>query len=234
MPKGVTKRRPKTRAALLQAALETFAEHGFRAATIEQICERAGYTRGAFYSNFSSTEEMFFELFDAHSARIIGRLTEIADGLGGTDLSLERLAGFISEIEPTEREWYLVTTEFTLHAIRDRQAAWALAQHDARLRAEVARVLQDTLQRAGRTLTVDADELARLLIAIREGGLAQSYVEPEQLPPGQLERRFLATILASVTTPSVTTSPVTTPSVTTPSDDGGDSAREGFQQAENV
>ncbi|MFI6446619.1 TetR family transcriptional regulator [Kitasatospora sp. NPDC050543] len=46
MPKGVTKRRPRTRAALLRAALETFAEQGFHAASIEHICERAGYTRG--------------------------------------------------------------------------------------------------------------------------------------------------------------------------------------------
>ncbi|MET8329595.1 hypothetical protein [Streptomyces sp. NPDC005181] len=39
---------------------------------------------------------------------------------------------------------------------------------------------------------MDPDDFTRLLIAIREGGLAQSYVEPDRLPPGQLERQFLA------------------------------------------
>ncbi|MER5638998.1 TetR/AcrR family transcriptional regulator [Kitasatospora sp. NPDC002227] len=202
MPKGVTKRRPRTRAALLQAALETFAENGFHATSIEQICERAGYTRGAFYSNFSSKEELFLALFDEHSERIVRRITELIDSVADTELSLQALVEVLSDVEPAERDWYLVTTEFTLHAIRDRQAAWVLAQHDARLRAEIARCLTAHLHRTGRTLSVDADELARLLIAIREGGLAQSYVEPEALPPGQLERNFLAPLLTALTAPA--------------------------------
>ncbi|MFC1407242.1 MULTISPECIES: TetR/AcrR family transcriptional regulator [Streptacidiphilus] len=197
MPKGVTKRRPRTRAALLQAALECFAEQGFRAASIEQICESAGYTRGAFYSNFNSKEELFLALFDAHSEQLLDRMTTLIDS---TELTLQGLVDALADIEPAERDWYLVTTEFTLHAIRDPQAAAALAQHDAQLRAALARGLTHCLTRAGRTLTVDADELARLLIAVREGGLAQSYVEPEQLPPGQLERRFLPGVLTAFTT----------------------------------
>ncbi|MCX4745704.1 TetR/AcrR family transcriptional regulator [Kitasatospora sp. NBC_01287] len=202
MPKGETKRRPRTRAALLDAALAAFAENGFHATPIEQICERAGYTRGAFYSNFSSKEELFLALFDAHSERVISRIGALVDSIDAAELTLPGLVELLSDIEPAERDWYLVTTEFTLHAIRDRQAAWVLAQHDARLRAELARGLTEQLARAGRTLTVDADELARLLIAIREGGLAQSYVEPDQLPPGQLERRFLAPLLTALTVPS--------------------------------
>ncbi|MGW2062709.1 TetR/AcrR family transcriptional regulator [Streptomyces sp. NPDC001937] len=202
MPKGVTKRRPRTRAALLQAALETFAASGFHATSIEQICERAGYTRGAFYSNFSSKEELFFALFDAHSERVISRLSALVDAVGAEGFTLDRLAELVSEVEPSERDWYLVTTEFTLHAIRDPRAAWVLARHDARLRAEVARAFSECLRAAGRTLTVNPDDFARLLIAVREGGLAQSYVEPDRLPPGQLERQFLAPLLAAVTEPA--------------------------------
>ncbi|MGF1426742.1 TetR/AcrR family transcriptional regulator [Kitasatospora sp. LaBMicrA B282] len=207
MPKGVIKRRPRTRAALLEAALAVFAAHGFRAASIEQICERAGFTRGAFYSNFSSKEELFLALFDAHSERVIARIGTLVDSVDAAQLDLAALVHLLSDVEPAERDWYLVTTEFTLHAIRDPQAAWVLAQHDARLRAELARCLTGHLARAGRTLTVDAEELARLLVAIREGGLAQSYVEPDQLPPGHLERRFLTPLLTALTVPIADPSP---------------------------
>ncbi|MFF8602068.1 TetR/AcrR family transcriptional regulator [Streptomyces sp. NPDC015232] len=199
MPRGVTRRRPHTRAALLRAALETFAEHGFHAASIEQICERAGFTRGAYYSNFAGKDELFLALFDEHGERIVRRLAERIDALAPEDYTLERLAALASRVEPDERDWYLVSTEFTLHAIRDRQAARALAAHDARLRAEIARGIELVVRRSGRELTVDADRFARLVIALREGGLAQSYVEPDALPPGTLEREFLAPLLASVT-----------------------------------
>ncbi|MFJ5094877.1 TetR/AcrR family transcriptional regulator [Streptomyces sp. NPDC088557] len=195
MPRGVTGRRPRTRAALLGAALETFAEHGFHATTIEQICERAGYTRGAYYSNFASKEELFLALFEEHGERTVRRLAEAIDGLTAEEHTLTRIAELAARVEPDERDWYLVTTEFTLHAIRDRQAAWVLARYDERLRAEIARGLTLVLRRAGRELTVEPDRFARLLIALREGGLAQSYVEPVALPPGSLELQFLAPLL---------------------------------------
>jgi AcrR family transcriptional regulator len=199
MPKGVTGRRPRTRAALLKAALETFAEHGFHATTIEQVCERAGYTRGAYYSNFASKEELFLALFDEHGERIVRRLAEAIDALGPEEHTVARIAELAARVEPEERDWYLVTTEFTLHAVRDPQAAWVLARHDERLRAEIARGLALVLRRAGRALTVDADRFARLIVALREGGLAQSYVEPDALPPGSLEREFLPALLEAST-----------------------------------
>ncbi|MFE4589219.1 TetR/AcrR family transcriptional regulator [Streptomyces laurentii] len=202
MPKGVTKRRPRTRAALLRAALETFAEHGFHAVSIEQICERAGFTRGAYYSNFASKEELFLALFDEHGERVVRRLAEAVDALAPEECTLERLAGLVARIEPDERDWYLVSMEFTLHAIRDPQAAWVLARHEARLRAEIARGLELVVRRSGRELAVDADRFARLIVALREGALAQSYVEPAELPPGTLERAFLPALLESATRPA--------------------------------
>ncbi|MFE9429145.1 TetR/AcrR family transcriptional regulator [Kitasatospora sp. NPDC006697] len=204
MPKGTTSRRPRTRAALLEAALATFAEHGFQASTIEQVCSAAGFTRGAFYSNFSSKEELFLALFDEHSERILARLSAALESVPDGELTVGRLVELVSVIEPAERDWYLVTTEFTLRAIRDPQAGWVLARHDARLRAALAEGLAAGLARAGLALTVPAEEFARLLVALREGGLAQSYVEPEQLPPGTLERRFLPALLHTLTVPRPT------------------------------
>ncbi|SDX57066.1 DNA-binding transcriptional regulator, AcrR family [Amycolatopsis xylanica] len=191
MPRGTTKRRPETLARLLDAAFEAFAELGFHAATIPEICRRAGYTHGAFYSNFTSKDELFFALFDRHAAATLDRIA----ALTGEHLTVAEFVDRVSRIDDDERAWYLVTTEFTLYAIRDAAAAKRLAEHDGKLRAELVQVLETTL---GPSSTVDLDQLARLLIAIREGALAQSYVEPAELPPGTLERTFLPTILKAL------------------------------------
>ncbi|MDQ3789200.1 MAG: TetR/AcrR family transcriptional regulator, partial [Actinomycetota bacterium] len=53
-----------TRARLLDAAEEVFAEHGFGRTTLEQIAERAGYTRGAVYANFTSKDDLFLAVLD--------------------------------------------------------------------------------------------------------------------------------------------------------------------------
>ena len=59
----VTKRRVRTRANLLDAAFAVFAAKGFGRVSIEEVCEAAGYSRGAFYSNFDSLDELFFALY---------------------------------------------------------------------------------------------------------------------------------------------------------------------------
>lgn len=114
MPKGLTKRRPETLARLLDAALEVFAEAGFHGARIEDVCERAGYTRGAFYSNFKSKDELFFALFDAHADRVISRLRRQSGELDDGELTPARIAGVLAHVADDERTWYLVTMEFTL------------------------------------------------------------------------------------------------------------------------
>lgn len=60
--------RAETRARLVEAAGEVFAAHGFEGASIDEITERAGYTRGAFYSNFTDKAELLIELSEARMA----------------------------------------------------------------------------------------------------------------------------------------------------------------------
>ncbi|MFI6643998.1 TetR/AcrR family transcriptional regulator [Streptomyces sp. NPDC050504] len=231
MPKGTTKRRPQTLARLLDAGLRVFADAGFEGARIEDVCRLAGYTRGAFYSNFSSKDELFFALFEAHAARELGRIAglaeELTEGPGGGQvegpgarsaegpgggsggghgsgaLTLDAVAGLLARVEPDERTWFLITTEFTLYAIRNPAAASALADHDARLRERAAPLLRGLLARAGLRLRpgVAADEVVRAVIALREGSLGQAYVEPGRTAPGELAERFLPALLASVTCP---------------------------------
>ena len=66
-PARVTRRRPETRGRLLDAAFGVFATRGFGRASIEEVCEAAGYTRGAFYSNFDTLDELFFALYTERS-----------------------------------------------------------------------------------------------------------------------------------------------------------------------
>ncbi|MFA9430694.1 TetR/AcrR family transcriptional regulator [Egicoccus sp. AB-alg2] len=67
----------ETRARLVEAAAEVFAAHGFEGASIDLITERAGYTRGAFYSNFSDKAELLLELMRDRMREFTGVLPGI-------------------------------------------------------------------------------------------------------------------------------------------------------------
>jgi AcrR family transcriptional regulator len=163
----VTKRRPLTVTALLDAALELFAERGYGATSIPDICERAGLTKGAFYSNFAHKDALFLALLDRSWQRraewlrrampAAGALADVVDG----HRELPDLA--------VDRQWTLVSTEFSLHAIRRPDVAALLVEHEARARAELAVLVAEALERAGRLPLLPAMELARMIVAVTEG-----------------------------------------------------------------
>src|SRR3954467_6850274 len=75
------RRRAETVERLLDAALETFAEIGFAAASVEDICRRGGFTRGAFYSSFRTKDELFGALFVRETARNLARAQQQLTGI---------------------------------------------------------------------------------------------------------------------------------------------------------
>ncbi|CAK7281156.1 TetR/AcrR family transcriptional regulator [Streptomyces sp. RM1] len=192
MPKSPTKRRPITRAALTDSALELFLEKGFHATSISDIVERAGLTRGAFYSNYRDKEELFLALYDAHTDRLLTELREaFAHRAEAGTHPLARLHERITGRTPEERRWFMASMEFTLHAARHPEIARALAGHENRLTRGLAEVVSGALARDGYRSAVDPEDLARLLVAAFEGLTAREVIhgadEPARLLPQLLD-----------------------------------------------
>lgn len=82
-------RREATRQRVLDAAREVFAERGVIGGTVEDICERAGFTRGAFYSNFADKDDVLQALIAREHARLVEHLdagfAKLAEALGDGD-----------------------------------------------------------------------------------------------------------------------------------------------------
>ncbi|CAL9628949.1 TetR/AcrR family transcriptional regulator [Streptomyces sp. enrichment culture] len=139
----VTRRRLRTRANLLDAAFSVFAAKGFGHVSIEEVCEAAGYTRGAFYSNFAGLDELFFALY-AQRAELIAEQVSGALALDGPDLDVPAAVDRVTDVLLLDHDWLLVKTDFLVHAARDPEVARGLLEHRARLRRAIA----DRLARA--------------------------------------------------------------------------------------
>jgi AcrR family transcriptional regulator len=159
------------------------------------MCERAGFSRGAFYSNFDSKDELFVALYERQTSRILETLT----ALDQTGPTLDDVMAELVAAVPLDRRWYLVNAEFTLHAVRTPAAAAVLAGARARVRAAFAERLAEILARFHRRATVPVDDLIRWLFALHEGGLSQAYVEPDRVAPNTLTRQAAPLLLAAVT-----------------------------------
>ncbi|MEF9901898.1 TetR/AcrR family transcriptional regulator [Streptomyces sp. P9-A2] len=133
----MTRRRVRTRADLLRAAFAVFAAKGFGHVSIEEVCEAAGYSRGAFYSNFATLDGLFFALY-AERAELIAEQVSGALAVGGPDLDVPAAVDRVTEVLLLDRDWLLVKTDFLVRAARDPEISRALLEHRARLRGAIA------------------------------------------------------------------------------------------------
>ncbi|GAA3911573.1 TetR/AcrR family transcriptional regulator [Microbacterium invictum] len=164
-----TRRREQTRARLLDAAHEIFGEVGMDGASVEAICERAGFTRGAFYSNFDSKDELFLALVsrmaEAKMDEVAGRVRDLSTSAPLQPAALVRQVLGVSLGEHTEPQ---LMSEIRTQALRDPRMAQAYLAWHERLQARVAAVIRTVVDTQGVRLRLSVDEAARLLLSLSE------------------------------------------------------------------
>ncbi|MEV0678582.1 TetR/AcrR family transcriptional regulator [Actinosynnema sp. NPDC050436] len=173
MPKSPTKTRPKTVTALMRSALALFVEHGFHATSISDICGHAGLTRGAFYSNYRTKEQLFLALYDVEADRVLADIEQAVDTVTPGDDPVRHIIDRVGAHRRENHRWFLVSMEFTLHAARTPDLAAELAPHEDRLTTGLAALLERSLPGLSRDR---AEDVARLLTALHEGTTAQELI----------------------------------------------------------
>jgi AcrR family transcriptional regulator len=170
-------RQAQTRAALLAAAEQVFVERGFQASSVEEIARRAGYTRGAFYSNFASKEELFAELLQE---RAFSRYRELAAG-AAERMTLREL-GELNARMAVEGPLFRLWLELLAHAGRDESFRKIAAGFWSGTRTLGAQAISEQFHAAGREPPADPAALASAFIAMDIGLALQHFVDPDGAP----------------------------------------------------
>src|SRR6476661_5490889 len=192
----ISARRQATRERVLEAASEVFAERGFHGATVEDICERAGFTRGAFYSNFSSKDDLVLELSRRHAENLVERIRRASKREHATaEEVLRDVFAALADDSRSKERWLVLTTEFTLHAIRDANARRAWAAQQRRVRDELVTVVDEAVARKGQSLPIPTELFVLAAMSLAQGSMTQRLVEPSSLSVGELERTVLPILL---------------------------------------
>jgi AcrR family transcriptional regulator len=193
--KRVTKRRGETRRRLLDAAIEVFAETGFGRASVEDVCSRAGFTRGAFYSNFVSLDELFLLMWQERTDAFIEAAEAAVDAAEQDPVgSLEEGVDRLLDVAVVDDAWFRVQAEFTAHALRTPGLRDVMAAREQRISELLMRVLDRAVEHVGRRIP-DREAFADALVAVHEGTAVQCLVEPES---GIVRARRRALFLAVV------------------------------------
>ena len=162
------RRRVHTREILLASAEQLFIERGYAQVSVSDICGAAGFTRGAFYSNFADKDDLVLALFDQHAGERLDRLHSMLANASARNA--DEWAQSLLAVTPEDRGWILLFLEFRLLAPRQPELAAKLDHHDKAVTAALADILRQ--QPWARPFPIA--ELAKFLLAAREGVLART------------------------------------------------------------
>jgi AcrR family transcriptional regulator len=212
MSEKVTRRRAETRRRLVDAAYEVFCELGIRDAPVELICDRAGFTRGAFYSNFASKEELFLAVYQVQMAERADRLrAAVATAVGDTDPGdPEAVTGVLQEAGTlfmaaltADETWYLIVAEFRAQALRQPELRRPTAAAETFFHDQLAEILLGMLDRLGMRLTVEPRSAAVTIVALYETMLERAILDGLSTVA---ESRYVTDVLPRLLTSLITRS----------------------------
>lgn len=134
-------RKQMTREALIASANAEIFENGISGASVRRIAERAGYTQGAFYSNFATRNALLEAVLEKHMQVRLDRMEAILLGEGPLEVIMERLGGWLKSMQD-DRAGTLVMLEFQVHALRDHEFAATYNRLRAVQHASIAHAIE--------------------------------------------------------------------------------------------
>jgi AcrR family transcriptional regulator len=184
-------KKARTRAQLIDAAATVFARRGFAAASLDDVADEAGLTKGAVYSNFESKQELFQAVIDDRLNRPMMAAADVIDEAGGTiEEQAMQGARMYGEVVEQERDLFLLALEYDIYCARnpDFEAAFAGGYRD-RL-AHIAELIADHAHRSGVAMPLSPIEMATVVTALSQGMGLQKLRDPERVPDDLLGRVY--------------------------------------------
>jgi AcrR family transcriptional regulator len=168
----------RTRSALLSSAAKLICRKGIGEASVEDVATDAGYTKGAFYANFKSKEELFLVMLDEQYAAELKRLESSLPGEGAPAEEVRNSAEDFIRFVRGDSEWPRLYFEFTAHAARNPEFREELATRNRAMRERIAEVLRVWASHSAGEPPFPYEDLAMMLHWMVDGFLVGQLIEP--------------------------------------------------------
>jgi AcrR family transcriptional regulator len=174
------RRRQLTRDTLIDAAAVVFARRGFNGASLEEIAETAGFTRGAIYKNFTDKEELFLAVWERINQRTLDEFAELL-GSGSSELegiSISAIAEKWRETQAGIRDFLILGLEFNLYLLRNPEVRDRVTARRHEGAHRVAEFVEKQTAAGGATLPISPDDLANIFMITSNGFSDAALTDP--------------------------------------------------------
>ena len=174
--------RDDTRDKLFEAAARVFEEQGIGGVSIEAIAAAAGFSRGAFYSNFKSKDELIIAMIEDHVAQSIRRNLDLL-------ARHDNLADYIDALKSMDRSRQdplarspLLHMEMILFMARAEKRRPELAQRLRARRKLIADIVETASRNSGKNGPLNPAWTGAIVLALEDGFRLHRLIDPETTP----------------------------------------------------
>jgi AcrR family transcriptional regulator len=185
--------RAHTRELVLDSASVIFRRDGFHQASIDEIAEEAGFSRGAVYSSFANKEEFFLALHDREAQQRVQLIAERILETATLRDAARTAARTFYERNLEDPGWSLLMAEFTVHAARNPDVAHRFREQDKLVREASTQLIIEICARDHLKCSEhDADEFVTALLAVGCGITLEQQIAPDAVNVEMIEDLYVA------------------------------------------
>jgi AcrR family transcriptional regulator len=172
----------RTRAGLMHSAARVFSRRGLERASVDEIAEDAGFTKGAFYANFASKEEIFLAMLDERFVERLAEIERVTEDDAEPQEQARRGGASFEAYLRADPEWQRLFFEFAAYAARSERFRAELVQRYRVLQERVAEVYRRRLERLGIESPIPVEHVSAMTFAMANGVAFEMLLDPEALP----------------------------------------------------
>jgi AcrR family transcriptional regulator len=168
-----------TRSSLLRAAAKVFCKRGLEGASIDEVAEQAGFTKGAFYANFRNKEELFLVMLDEKFSAELERLDRALAGTEEPRDEVRIAAADYIHFARSDPDWPRLYFQFAAHAARDEDFRQELATRQRAMRERLVKVYERWTADFPAAPPLPLEEITAMTYFMADGFLVDQLIEPE-------------------------------------------------------
>ena len=170
-----------TRECLMQSAAKVFARRGLEQASIDEVAEDAGFTKGAFYANFKNKEELFLAMLDERFAKRIEDIEHVVASDGSAVQKARRGGDQFARMLAADPEWERLFFEFSAYAARDEEFRQELVTRYRAMREKIAAALDADGDAEDHKKAISLDQVSLMLCMMGNGFALEKLLERDEL-----------------------------------------------------
>jgi AcrR family transcriptional regulator len=179
--KAITRkeRQARTRSKLMSSASRLFCRRGLEQTSVDQIALQAGYTKGAFYSNFKSKEELFLALLDQKFGEELERIERTLTTDKPPDEAARDAGEDFMRFMRSDPEWERLYLEFVAYAARNEEFREELLTRCRSMDQRLEEVFRRWSQEIGIVPPIPLADITRITSIMADGFLMRQHIDPD-------------------------------------------------------